>query len=242
MKSPNANPPIPATLAKRSRAQERSAARDRTTRAIIASVSLLAIILFGVRWVDEYFELHRDVSEMDTLRVQFEQASMRKERLEKVATQISAQLELAVEQSIEPDDIEGVREQLVGIVRKAGAALRRLEIGEDESRAWAFENDSPINSATPLYSEPSGFLLHDHTVLLQADGSMEAIGKIIDLIDEKGWLMITKGMQISPTTVRETPVALECSLTLFGLTTAPVEDLDDEFADPDSPELQASDI
>lgn len=227
--------------AKRSSAQERSAARDRMTRAIIASASLIVIIVFGVRWVDEYFELHRDVSEMDTLRVQFEDANLRKEKLDKVAADLSTKLETALERSIEPPDVESVREQMVAIVRTAGAALRRLEIGEDESRVWASKNDSPKEGSMPLYGVPSGFLLHEHPLLLQVDGSMESVNRVLQLVHQKKWLSLTKGMRIAPTSVSEAPVTMELNLTMFGLQVAPLEEDDMEFEDPEFDEMRIED-
>ena len=44
---------------------------SRATRAIVASLSLIAIIAIGIPWVDEYFTLRSEARELSALDGQF---------------------------------------------------------------------------------------------------------------------------------------------------------------------------
>jgi hypothetical protein len=70
----------------------------------------------------------------------------------------------------------------------------------------------------PLYSEESEFELHTHLVELQADGSLAAIQQILSAVGNQTWLMTTRSLGLTPTTVRESPVSLDLELVVYGLT------------------------
>ena len=173
-------------------------ATGRTSRAIIASFSLLAIALFGGRWIEEYFLLSRDAVKMDLLQAEFDEAHQRREKLLSIESTLKGALSRAQKLSVGPDDVETVRETVIGIVRDAGASLRRLEVGEDESRAWSMQSDDPRNDTAPLYSDVSAFVLHKHVVQVQVDGRITSIEKVLKNISSHGWLMSTKSLLVGP--------------------------------------------
>lgn len=220
------------SLRRPSRQDASNFASGRTSRAMIASFSLLAIALIGGKWIEEYLLLSRDAAQMDVLQAEFDEAHRRREKLLSIEWKLKGALTRAKERGVGPDDIEFVRESLIGIVRDAGASLRRLEVGEDEVRAWSMEEDDPRNDTAPLYGDDSSFVLHKHTVQIQADGRMESIEKVLENINSHGWLMSTKNLLIGPTGSINAMASIEVTMILYGLEPAP-EDLmeeDEDFA------------
>jgi hypothetical protein len=207
-------------------------AAGRTSRAIIASASLLAIALVGGKWIDEYLTLSRDAAQMHLLQAEFDEAHQRRERLLSIEKRLGQQLEQIQKRSVGPEDIERIRQRLIGIVRDAGTSLRRLEIGENEVRPWSTEHDDPRKDTAPLYGESSAFVLHKHAVQVQADGKIESIAKVLQQINNCGWLMSTKSLLISPTGAQNSLNSIEVTLILYGLEPAPESSVEEneEFA------------
>lgn len=203
---------------------------SRATGAIVASGSLLAIILLAVPWVDEYLRLQRDAAELSDLEVEYVEAQQRRIQLERIEAKLSGELKNSLARCVDPSQVEMVRESLIEMVRTAGARLRRLEISEGERRQWGVEKDHPRRDSMPLYGEPSRFIFHTHAVELQADGSLKAIRQILDAVDNQGWLMTTKSMAVVPTTTQESAVSLDLRLLLFGLTPDGPQAEEEEFA------------
>ncbi len=192
---------------------------NRATGAIVASVSLLAIIIFAVPWVDEFLRLRRNAAELKVLELRFSELSERNAQLDRIESKLTSNLNDLNSRSIDPSKTEMVREAIVEIVRKAGGRIRRLEIPNGERRAWASDGDSVRSSTMPMYAEESSFELHTHSVELQVDGSLKSIQRVLEQVTDQGWLMTTKELTITPTTVIESPVSLDVQLTLYGLVT-----------------------
>ena len=202
---------------------------NRATGAIVASVSLLAIIIFAVPWVDEYLRLRSDEAELVELENRFADLRERNEQFDKIDSKLTSSLKDLTDRSIDPTKTETVRESIVEIVRQAGGRIRRLEIPTGERRNWAIEDDQIQNSTMPIYGEESDFELHTHAVELQVDGSLQSIQTILRNITDQGWLMTTKELTLAPTSVRESPVSLELQLVLYGLAPGQQEQAE-EFA------------
>lgn len=201
---------------------------NRATRAIVASGSLLAIIVIGIPWVDDYLRLRGDATEFEDMRSRLTQNQSRDLQFTRIEEKLSKEMNSFSPRSIDPTKKDAIRETLIQIVRETGGRLRRLDIPEGESRLWALDNDDPRRGTIPLYGEESGFVLHTHSVELKADGSLETVRQIISKIGSQGWLMSTKSLTASPTGIRESPVTLEIRLVLYGL--VPNEKrIDDEF-------------
>jgi hypothetical protein len=203
---------------------------NRATRAIVASLSLLAIIVFAVPWVDEYLRLRSDAAKLTELEDRFAELRKRNKQLDRIDAKLTSNLEDLSARSIDPTKTEMVREKIVEIVRRAGGRIRRLEIQAGEKRIWAVDGDVAQNSTMPIYGEESKFELHTHTVELQADGSLQSITTILRDVTDQGWLTTTKGLSLTPTTVRESPVRLELQSVLYGLAPREQEQQEEEFA------------
>ena len=190
---------------------------NRATRAIVASGSLLAIIFIAIPWVDEYLRLRRDVAELAELETRLVVTQQRKRQLDRIEGRLTDELTTMSTRSIDISKRESVRETLIEIVRQSGGRLRRLEISDGETRAWAIENDDPRNDSMPPYGEESRFALHTQLVDLQADGALDSVRQILRSVADQGWLMTTRGLTVAPTSIRESPVNLELHLVLYGL-------------------------
>jgi hypothetical protein len=201
----------------------RTTGLTRLTGAIVVSGSLLAIIVIGFPWVDEYLRLRRDAVELSDLESKYAQVQVQQTMMARVEGKLTSELENLLTRSIEPSNIETVREALVESVRQAGGRLRRLEIAAGETRPWGIENDDPRNGTIPLDGEESKLILHSHVIDLQADGSLETVRQILSGVDNQGWLKITKSLTMAPTGLRESPVSLELRLVVYGLGPKPHE-------------------
>lgn len=202
---------------------------NRVTGAIMVTLSLIAIVVFAVPWVDEYLRLCDDAAELTELENKVAQLQARNEQLDRIDARLTDKLQNLSSRSIDPSKVEAVRETIVEIVRQAGGRIRRLDIPTGERRSWALDGDMVQNGTMPIYGEESNFELHTHTVELQADGSLESIQAILRDVIAQGWLMTTKGLSMTPTSVRESPVNLELQLALYGLTPRKKEE-HEEFA------------
>lgn len=212
----------------RSPKHDTSFANGRTMRAVVASLSLLAILVVCGRWIEEYMMLSRDAAEVDVMKAEFEETHRRRQQLLEIEAKLNQELTAVRERGIVPKDMERVRETVIKIVRDAGASLRRLEVGENEVRVWSIDDDDPRNDTNPLYSDASPFRLHKHRVEIQADGSIDSIAKILKAINTRGWLMSTKSMLITPASSTGSLASIEFNLILYGLEFSPQESLNDE--------------
>ncbi|WP_040770730.1 hypothetical protein [Novipirellula maiorica] len=202
---------------------------SRATRAIVASVSLLAIIAIGIPWVDEYFRLRSEARELRAMDGQFTQVTNNQKRLRELENQISTDLASHLNRSIDPEKSQEVRSTLIAIIRDAGGRLRSLEISKGRVRPWAIENDDPREESPPQYSDESDYILHTHEIELRIDGSLETVTQILRGIAEQGWYLTTNNMVMMPTEGDLPVVASEMRLIVFGLSPKPIED-EDEFA------------
>lgn len=203
---------------------------NRTTGAIVSAVSLIVIFAIAVPWVDEYVDLKRDTAEINDLADEIAQVRQRQVALERIESKLDLELKPFLEHNVTAEQIESVREALIEAVRSSKAMLRQLEIVPAEPRVWMAEDDARNDNA-PLYGLNSRFVLQTHLVELQADGTLDAIKKIIDGINRQSWLAMTKTLNIVPTTNRKTPVTLELRLNVFGLELAQEVELEDEDFD-----------
>ncbi len=86
---------------------------NRATRAIVASLSLLAIIVFAVPWVDEYLRLRGDAAELTELEGKFAELRERNEQLNRIDAKLTDKLKDLDARSIDPSKTEMVREMIV---------------------------------------------------------------------------------------------------------------------------------
>ncbi|QDT07115.1 hypothetical protein K227x_55400 [Rubripirellula lacrimiformis] len=192
----------------------------RVSRAALLGFSLLAIGGLGVPWINEYYELQRDAVELNALESKLTSVRQRQDALNKIEQTIASETGQFFNRNVTKEKIESAREQLIEIVRVSKARLRRLEITPSDPRIWASENDDARNDAMPIYGEPSGFVIQSHTIELEADGSLDAIGGIIQSISKQGWLMSTKNVTVGPTNTSASPIKLEMRLVAYGLSVA----------------------
>jgi hypothetical protein len=190
---------------------------NRGTRAIVASGSLLAIILIGIPWVDEYLRLRREALGAADLEYQLTEVQFRQQQLDHIEGKLKGSLARLLDRSISPSQTESVRESLVELVRRSSGRIRRLEITESGSRGWASDADDPRLDISPTYGEESSFILYSHLVELQADGPLQSVRQILQGVVHQGWLMTTKGLSMAPSGVSEAPVTLELRFVLYGL-------------------------
>jgi hypothetical protein len=202
---------------------------NRTTRAIVASGSLIAILVIGIPLADDYYGLRRDAAEFADLQSRLGQNRSRDLRFSQIQAKLTEELSALADRSIDPTKMHWVRETLVNIVRNAGGRIRRLETPDGDARPWASRQDDPRRETVPLFGEESNFVLHTHRVELQADGSLETIRKIVRDVRNQGWLMSTKMLTARPTGVQESPVTIELRFVLYGL--VPSEQESDDFED-----------
>lgn len=203
--------------------------RTRATRAFVATGSLIAIIVIGIPWVDEYLQLRREVAEHDQLQVQLSQSQARKNQLDRIESRIAGELEAGSARTTDPRNKQLVRERLIEFVRESGGRVRRLEIEIGQTRPWAASGDDPHSDSLPLGEPESRFLLYTHNLELRAEGTLASVQRILHGIASHGWLMTTESMTVMPSGSPEAPVKLEIQLILYGLEFAD-RLLDDEFA------------
>ena len=99
---------------------------NRTTRAIVAIGSLVAILAIGIPWVDEYISLGRDASELTEMRVELIDTQQREKQLDQLEEKLSAQLAAMSARSIDANKISEVRDTLIGIIRDGGCSTKKL--------------------------------------------------------------------------------------------------------------------
>ena len=126
---------------------------DRTIRAIVATGSLVVILAIGMPWVDEYFQLGRDASELSELRVELVNAQERNQQLDQLQEKLDRQLVALSSRSVDATKSTEVRDALIGIVRDSGARVRNLDVGKDEVRSWAIEGDDPRAATMPQFAD-----------------------------------------------------------------------------------------
>lgn len=203
--------------------------RTRAIRATVATGSLVAIIVLGLPWVDEYLRLRREAMEFDDLSVQLTESEFRQEQLDRIEEKISGELQRSIAQTTDPQNTQRVREQLIEFVREAGGRVRRLEIEVGQTRPWATAGDDPREDSMPIDQQESRFVLHTHTVELQAEGSLTAVQQVLERVANQGWLMTTENLTVMPTGKPQSPVKLEIQLILYGLGLSET-DPEDQFA------------
>ena len=206
-----------------------SLSNNRATRAIVASLSLTAILAIGIPWVDEYRSLCEEADDLIRLGGQANEVRERDQQLRRIETKIVARLSDDQRRSVTAENTEEVRNQLIAIIRESGGRLRNLDIDEGRQRPWAIENDDPHADTIPRFAEESDYILHKHEIEMRVDGSIETLKKVLDGIAKQKWFMRTSNLLMNPTDGKSSTIALELRLLVYGLTPRP-EEPDEEFA------------
>ncbi|WP_404304709.1 hypothetical protein [Neorhodopirellula lusitana] len=201
----------------------------RVIQATVAGVSLLVVIVLGLPRFNEGRQLSADLQAFTKLEQEFESTQQRNRRLSRIEQKLHSQKEVLINQNVTPEQISGVRDELIAIVRKHGGSLRLLEIQDGQSRVWGDQGDDPHNRDRPEMGMESEFELHSHTVSLAVTGSLKAALAITRTLSDGYWLVSIETMVLKPRDSTSRIVSLELGLTLFGLTLVP-EPVEEQFA------------
>ncbi len=200
----------------------------RTTQTIVAAISLLVIVIAGVPGVDEYRDLRRSAQAVQELRADWEANQAETRKLEGITQRVTKELQVLQSQATGPEEIEAARDRLIEIVRLSGARLRQLDVNNRSQRDWASDGDHPQNVNVSRDVEPSQYRLHSQVLELRAEGDFSVVRKMMDLIASQPWMMRTNRFTLTPVTGDRRSVAIEMTLTLYGLTERPTNS--DELA------------
>ncbi len=188
-----------------------------TTRTIVAAISLVAIVVGGFFWVDEYKEICRNAELTESARGDWDIASVNASRFERIRTQVQSELTAAELGATSPDEIDAARDRFIEIVRTSGAKLRQMEVASRTERTWAIEGDNPRNAAMTNDGEPSKYQLHTYQLELRAEGSFEQVRNMMDLIATEPRMMSTNRFIITPSSGDRQNINIELTVTLYGL-------------------------
>ncbi len=202
---------------------------NRATRAIVASLSLIAIIAIGIPWVDEYRKLSSETEHLYEMDDQFAQVQQSHRRLDEIESKLNDELKDHLIRSVDPEKAHSIRSTLIELIRDSGGRLRSLELGKGRERPWAIEGDDPRLDSMPLYSEESEYVLFSHEIELRIDGTVETVAEVMRRIASRGWYMTTSSMMLMPTEGNLPLVSAEMRLRVFGLIPKP-EDAGEQFA------------
>ena len=190
---------------------------NRTTQTIVASISLVVIVIAGISGVDEYRALQRSGQEVALLRADWNARQIETKKLAEIQEKISKELRDLESRTTGPAEIEAARDRLIELVRLSGARLRQLDVSNQSERAWAIAGDHPRNASINNAAEPSRYLLYTQVLELRAEGSYGTVRKLMDQIASQPWMMKTNRFSISLASGDRQNVAIEMTVTLYGL-------------------------
>ncbi len=195
----------------------------RVTRAIVAAVSLLLLIVIGIPLVDEGIEIRNEQLAFAELEQEFETIQSRDIRLRRIESKLHDHKIELMNQCVTPARIQLVRDELITMIRDCGGSLRTLEIENGQTRPWAAKDDDPRTRQMPDFGTESEFLLHTHPLSLSVVGSLDAVLNIIEQVNNHHWLMNIDMLSLKPLAGGDSLISLEMNITLYGLMRAPAK-------------------
>jgi hypothetical protein len=178
--------------------------------------SALVILFLVVPTSLEAYRLRSLSGELIQMHEILNATSVQRERLDATKKELEDKLAEYAKRSLLAGQQEGLRQQLLEMIRKSRVQLRALDIGNPIKRHWAGPTDRPDQDVySGMADEQSGFLLHIHTMDLQVDGTHQSAQQIIRDVLSKRWLAEILTINLAP--LAKDRVRLVMSMRMYGL-------------------------
>jgi hypothetical protein len=140
------------------------------------------------------------------------------DRFEKRVTAKLTELETLEGRAVPEERVAGLRDELVTYARDTGCHVRRLVVGQPQSRPWLVE-DHPVkprkdNQKTP---EKTSFTLEQRPVTISLSGSLTNLRAMLDRLESHEMFVHTKSFELRPTSVNRKTLTLDMDLWYFAL-------------------------
>jgi hypothetical protein len=178
----------------------------------------LLVLFLAIPSLVEAYRLRSLSREIVQMHESLNETTAQRERLESTRKELTDKLAEYDARSLLAGQQEGLRQQLLEMIRRRQGQLRSLEIGNPIKRYWAGPTDRPDQDVySGLADEQSGFLLHIHAIDLQVDGTHQSTQEIIRDVLSKRWLAEIHTINLAP--IAKDRVRLVISMRMYGLST-----------------------
>ena len=184
---------------------------------IVIFVTLGIGLLFTWPAVDSYSAAKDHRAKLESELKEGEELAGKADLYQKLAEKKHAQLRELETKALSPAEIEGLRNQLVVMVKDSHCKLRRVRLGDASLRQW-YDEDDPLESRMrPETDKKSPFRLKTQPLNLAVTGSLNDVSDFLAKLSQQERLIHTGGFQLRRSTEDKNLVELEIDLLLFDL-------------------------
>ena len=167
---------------------------------------------------DEYMAARERRLEAESKIAEAEEEIAKLPRYTELLERKTKELQQLSTQTVSNENAQSLRGELVGMVRQSGCKMRRIRLGEPQSRIWRPDDDPIRGSAS---SDESGFLLVKRSLALSVTGPMANIHQLLSRVHAIEKLAHCNKVAIKRQQGTGSEAAMEIEVVLFDLEKAP---------------------
>lgn len=183
---------------------------------IVTGCTIVAAIVTVLPQVDQYLTLSADENQQVQL---LEESQRTAEELPRFRTRVDetlGQLGKLEDRMLTEAAVADFRNHLIEIVRESGCQMRRLGVGNVQSRPWHADDD-PIDTKTKNKSPQTSFTLEIRPVNLLVTGSTIEVRALLSRVESDGMVVHARNLDLRPAGGNRSVVQLDLELWYFSL-------------------------
>ncbi|MFT5522901.1 MAG: hypothetical protein ACI9G1_001055 [Pirellulaceae bacterium] len=166
--------------------------------------------------VDDYIAKRSELAELQVELEETQYSIAQLTSLKTIRDRKIAELGKVVDMSVNHENMQEFRNQLVAIIRRSGCTMRSVRPVEPVYREWG-EEDDPLGDRLRPGQRPSGFELRSQQFNLSATGTMANVTKLLQTVHGLEKLIHCKAFSVQKSEEEEGQVILDLELLLFNL-------------------------
>jgi hypothetical protein len=167
--------------------------------------------------VDEYFVLVDECAQLELSLVEAQQEIEASAELRRLAGEQAQELAELRKRMLSVADVHGFSSRLVDLTRSAGCQLRRVDLGEGQSRKWHKDDHCLRPTPAKAGAPESPYELRTQRVALSITGPLDRVHALLGELHALERFVHTQHMQIKPATDERDEVHLDLELLFFDL-------------------------
>lgn len=196
----------------------RSLCESRYRWLIVISVTLGVGLTTLLPLADDYLDGKTEKSdcleELRNARLEVADLGKLKSRID----QLKSELVEIEGRTVSESTVSEYRGRLVDFARTSGCQLRRITVGDGQTRPWR-DGDDPVDSKGKAEEQLTGLILERQPLVISVSGTVSGLKSLLEQMRNERLLMHVRSMELRPTGQTRKQVTLDLELWFFDLHT-----------------------
>lgn len=184
---------------------------------VVAIGTTLLTLALVYPLADDYFEARSRLSDLQIQLVEAEITAAALPAEEEEVADLVAQLDALEQRALDGESVARFRSRLIELIRESGCQVRRLDVGDPQSRPWSTGDHVIDETKQAANLQPTPFQLERRSVLLAVDGSMAEVHGLLQRIESERQLAHPHRLQLISASHGGKTVMMELELWYFAL-------------------------